>query len=277
MKILFDIGGTKTRVALSSDGASFGTPIKLDTPQEYTTGVDALIRAATELLAGATPTSAAGGIAGPLSEDKGTLVSAPNLPQWIGKPIRDDLARALGVPVTLENDASVVGLGEAHFGAGRGFPIVAYLTVSTGVGGTRIEGGKVSASAFGFEPGHQVLDIDKTVFPMLSADEAEELVSGTATAERFGKKAYEVADPEAWEELARLLGYVLNNVAVFWSPHVIVLGGSMIVGDPAISVERATEWFDKICQVFPKKPLVRKAELSDVGGLYGALVLGTRV
>jgi glucokinase len=50
------------------------------------------------------------------------------------------------------------GLGEAVFGAGKGREIVVYMTISTGVGGARIVGGKIDASAMGFEPGHQIID-----------------------------------------------------------------------------------------------------------------------
>ena len=40
--ILFDIGGTKTRVARSEDLASFDVPVKLETPEKYAEGLRAL-------------------------------------------------------------------------------------------------------------------------------------------------------------------------------------------------------------------------------------------
>jgi predicted NBD/HSP70 family sugar kinase len=273
MYAYFDIGGTKTRVAVSKDGKELlGEPVKFDTPEGFDEGI---MTVASEIrtLAGAQPISAVGGgLAGPMNEDRTMLVNSPNLPGWVGKPFVEALQNELGAgDVFLENDSAIVALGEAHHGAGKGAAIMAYITVSTGVGGARIVDGRIDRSAFGFEPGHQVLDMDKTVFPILGADEAEEFLSGTATAKRFHKKAYEVTDPKVWEELARLLAFMLNNTAVYWSPHRIVLGGSMIVGNPAIPVDRAKYWLDQILHIYPEKPEIVEATLEDMGGIYGAM------
>ena len=63
----------------------------------------------------------------------------------------------------------------------------------------------------------------------------------------------------------------LNNIIVEWSPDVVVLGGSMITGDPSISIEKTENYLKEILKIFPKLPAIRKAELGDFGGLYGAL------
>lgn len=273
MYAYFDIGGTKTRVAVSRDGKQLhGEPVKFDTPRDFEVGVEQVATTLKQLADSELFVAAGGGIAGPLARDKSMLVNSPNLPGWIGKPLCTALMEHLGTErVFLENDSAIVGLGEAHHGAGQGADIVAYITVSTGVGGVRIVDGRIDRSVYGFEPGHQVMDIDKTVFPILGADEAEEILSGTATAQRFHKKAYEVSDPAVWEDLSRLLAYMLNNTIVYWSPARIVLGGSMIVGDPAIPLDRAEYWLDKILRIFPQRPEVVKATLADLGGIYGAM------
>jgi glucokinase len=268
----FDIGGTKTRVAVSRDGKSFGEPVKFDTPQDFEEGIHRISEELRKLSGDQVFLAIGGGIAGPLNHERTTLLMAPHLPQWVGKPIVEALlANVRTHHVYLENDSAIVGLGESHYGAGKGDAIMAYITVSTGVGGVRIVDGHIDRSSIGFEPGHQILDIDKTMFPELHADEAEEIISGTAIAERFHKKAYEVTDPAVWEELAKLLAYLLNNVTVFWSPDSIVLGGSMVVGDPAIPVDRVAYHLDQILTIFPKKPVVKEATLKDLGGLYGAM------
>ena len=283
MYLLFDIGGTKTRLALSSDGETFGEFVKFDTPQDFEEGI-ALIKEEAKKLCGDTKLIAAGGgVASPFNRDKTELVNSPNLPGWSGKPLKESLAEAFGVPVYLENDSAIVALGEAHVGAGKGKEIVVYMTVSTGVGGARIVDGTIDRNRFGFEIGHQIIDIDATLCPECTvnssvdgvsdpANEAEELVSGTATAIRFGKKAYEVTDPNLWEhELPRWLAVVVNNTVVHWSPDVVVLGGSMIVGDPAISVPQTEKYLREIL-IFPELPEIKAAELADIGGLHGALV-----
>jgi len=269
----FDIGGTKTRVALSHDGTAFGDVTKFDTPHSFEEGVHLVASTIRTQASGAALHAVGGGMAGPLDREKTMLVRAPNLPDWAGKPFASALGAELsGVPVFLENDSALVALGEAHYGAGKGDPIMAYITVSTGVGGARIVDGHIDKSAYGFEPGHQTFDLDKTLFPGLTTGEAEEIVSGTATATRFGKPAYEVTDPAVWEELAGLLACMLNNTIVHWSPHSVVLGGSMIVGDPAIPVDRVTYHLARICTIYPELPSIKRAALADRGGIYGAMV-----
>lgn len=154
----------------------------------------------------------------------------------------------------------------------KGYGIVVYITVSTGVGGVRIIDNYIDKRAYGFEPGHQIIDIDNTVCPECKSGELEDLVSGTAMTYRFGVKAYEIKDQNLWdEELPRLLAYGLHNTILHWSPDVVVLGGSMIVGDPAINVEQTNEHLRNISKIFPELPAVKKAELGDFGGIHGAL------
>lgn len=268
----FDIGGTKTRVAVSIDGHSFGDHVKIDTPHDYTEGLHA-IRDAIHSLSGDTPLEAAGGgIAGPVDKEHTMLINSPNLPEWVGKPFVQDMGALLGCPVYIENDSAVVALGEAHYGAGKGDSIMAYITVSTGVGGARIVNGFLDQGAHNYEPGQQIFDLDRTACPECMSPHAEDYLSGTATAHRFNMKAYEVKDPQVWEDLSRWLAIFLNNTIVHWAPHSVVLGGSMIVGDPAIPVDRVEEHLHEICTIYPDKPKIKKAQLEDLGGLFGALV-----
>ena len=66
---------------------------------------------------------------------------------------------ALGVPVAVDNDANVAALGEWRFGAGQGCDSVFYVTVSTGVGGGWVLGGRIWSGADGMagEIGHNVV------------------------------------------------------------------------------------------------------------------------
>lgn len=259
------------RVAGSTDGRTFGEPNVRETPEDYEDGVAAFTELVEETLDGAQPTAFAGGLAGPMSEYKEYLVRAPHLPGWIEKPFKQHLEQQFNVPALLENDSAMVALGEAHAGAGVGYRIVAYITVSTGVGGARIVSGEIDHASVGFEPGHQIIDMDKSILPEASGVRLEQYVSGSSVAARTGQKAYEITDAAFWEELARMLAYGLNNTIVHWSPQVLVLGGSMIVGDPAIPVERVEHHLREILDIFPDIPNIKPAALGDYGGLHGAL------
>ncbi len=272
--ILFDIGGTKTRVALSEDLEHFEEPIKFETPASYREGFEVLVGAIDALTKSRGLTAIAGGIRGPLNHEKTGIVSETKLIDWVGRNIVADLSSRYHVPVTLENDTAIVGLGEAIFGAGKGYDIVAYHTVSTGVGGARFVHGRLDAASIGFEPGHQDLDLDRSILGHRVPHTLENLVSGTALQNRRGVKPYEISqDDGVWDELAGYLSHGLKNTIMYWSPDVIVLGGSMIVGDPRIlreDVERHTK--EALGNFLPCPPIV-DARFRDEGGLYGAMAL----
>ena len=268
----FDIGGTKSRVVISLDGNSFNDPVKFDTPKNYNEGIALVVEKIQELANGEIIAAAGGGIAGPMDTDHTMLISSPNLPDWAGKPLVQDLSTQLKCPIHIRNDSEIVAMGEARYGAGKGDEIMAYITVSTGVGGARIVNEHIDVGIHNFEPGHQIIDFDKSACPECYSVVAQDYLSGTATAHRFHKKAYEVMEPEVWEQLSRWLAFMLNNTIVHWAPDSVVLGGSMIVGDPAIPIDRVREHLDDILVIYPNKPAIKRAKLEDMGGLYGAMV-----
>ena len=281
MYLLFDIGGTKTRIALSHDKTSFSDPVVLETSQDFATGIEAIAEIARELSEGEVIEAAGGGVAGPLNKAKTELINSPHLPDWIRKPLAKELGAALKSPVYLENDTAIVGLGEAVAGAGKGHDIVVYMTVSTGVGGARIVGQKIDQSVFGFEPGHQIIDFDGTACPQCVSHGAKEsgvgvghleaYVSGTATEGRFGVPPNEITDPATWDTIAKWLAVGLNNTIVHWSPDVVVLGGSMVVKKPGIYIEDVRKHLTETLTIFPEHPTLKEAQLADIGGLHGAL------
>lgn len=264
MYLLFDIGGTKMRLALSKDGETFGEPKVVPTPKDFDEAMKVFKEVSNELLGGEKADMAGGGIKGPFNKEKTMVVNSPSLPDWDNKPLKEELEKAVGAPVFIENDTAFVGLGEMQSGAGRGAEIGVYMTVSTGVGGAKYENGVIDENRFGFEPGHQIIDFKNN-------KSLEDLVSGTALEKRTGKKPYEVTDPKIWDELAHTFAYGLYNTILHWSPDVVVLGGPMIVGNPAISVETIKKYLNEINTKFPELPEIKKAELEDFGGLYGAL------
>lgn len=273
--VLFDIGGTKTRVSVSEDLKTFSEPKKFATAPTMKAGVKDIV-AAVRVLTDQPIRGIAGGIRGALNHDKTEMVhdAGGALTGWEEQPLAKTLEKELGAPVQLENDAALVGLGETHFGAGDKEPIVVYLTVSTGVGGAKIEHGLVDEYRYGFEPGHQILDVDHTILGEDEEPTLENLVSGTALERRYGTKPYEIPQSDAvWDQLANYLAHGLRNTILYWSPDVIVLGGSMIVGDPRILLNDIIRHTDAVLEGVVPLPAIVDAELGDVGGLYGAMSL----
>lgn len=265
MYVIFDIGASKMRIASSKNASDILQSKIIPTPERFEDGMAAFKSATTELAAGEKIEATAGGVAGPLDKERSGLLNPPNLPLWANAPIKSELEIICQSPVYLENDTAIVGLGEATAGAGKDKNIVAYVTVSSGVNGARIVNGEIDRSAMGFEIGQQVINFNE------KPGDLESYISGQAFRNRFGKKPYEINDPNIWDEAAQILAFGLNNVVVFWSPDIIILGGAMILGNPAISVERTKQYLNQILKIFSEPPPVEKAALGDVGGLYGGL------
>ncbi|MDO8520756.1 MAG: ROK family protein [bacterium] len=273
MYILFDIGGTNMRIAFSRDGATFGMPKIVPTPKDFDEGMKVFKEQALLLAEGETITALGGGIAGALSRDRSIFLNGPHLQGWNAKPIKKTLEELFSAPAFVENDTAIVGLGEAVAGAGAGHAIVVYMTVSTGVGGTRIVNGKIDVSAIGFEPGHQIFDAGGALHETTVAGRGIDLegyISGTAVTERYGKKPREITDLAFWDEMARLLAYGLNNTIVHWSPDIVVIGGSMM-NTIGIPIDRVRANLKGILHIYPELPLIEHSALGDVGGLHGAL------
>lgn len=274
MFILFDIGGTKTRVASTTDLRSILHVEKFDTPLRYQDGLSVISEAIKRVSSGEIITALAGGIRGPLNHEKTGIVSEKVLIDWVGRSVTGDLSTKFDAPVFLENDTAIVGLGEVVYGAGKGYDIVAYHTVSTGVGGARYIHGKLDEVSVGFEPGHQILDIDRTILGAHVAPTLENMVSGNALEKRRGMKPYEISqDDHVWDELAKNLAYGLKNTIVYWSPDTIVLGGSMIVGNPRILLEDIIRHTEEALDGLVQCPRILDATLKDEGGLYGAMAI----
>ena len=274
MYLLFDIGGTKTRFAVSSDGKKLAGVRIFDTPPKFNEGVTLFKKVAGELMGGRKIRAISGGIGGALY--KGRLINSlkPNLRDWNSKPFKEKVEKEFRVPVFIENDAALGGLGEAIYGAGRGKRIVVYITIGTGVGGVRIVNGRVDENRMGFEPGHQIIDIGGlNCFSCKGQGHLESYISGSSLERRLNKKFYEIKDPKVWEEVARYLAYGLYNTIVFWSPDILILGGSMVIKVKGIPVERVRFHLKKILTIFREIPPVEISALGDLAGLYGAVVL----
>jgi len=272
MYLLFDIGGSKTRLSLTTDLENISEPLIFSTPvrpQDIAPEIQRFLEgeSVTEIK------GAYGGITGIWNRARTELVYSQNMSGWVGEPVVEIIGRTIDAPVRAENDAAVVGLGEVHYGAGQGSDICVYLTVSTGVGGVRLIDQKIDRSLIGFEPGHQIVDRSSIEGEDVYEATLEGRISGTALEQRLGLPPYEIEDPQIWEELAEETAIGVYNAVLHWSPDTVVLGGSMIVGDPAIAVDRIEHYFRSLGSFLPQFPEIKIAELHSIGGIYGALAL----
>ena len=262
MILVFDLGATNTRIALSSDGVHLDKTIIVptDTSSE---GPKTFIEAARSFVGKTKLQHIAGGIAGTIDRKAGILIESPNLPNWTDVHMGSLLEKAFGVGPHLENDVALVGLGEVIANSRRG--ITVYVTVSTGVNGARFVDGKIDRSTYGFEAGRELIPTATGELKSL-----EELISGHALQERYGRLPSTIDDPLVWDAEAGYLALGLYNMMLMWSPKTIILGGSMMRD---INIELVEQKMAQLPKVFPELPELRKAELGSLGGLYGGLEL----
>lgn len=159
-----DIGGTKCALAVGDREGRTQARWQVATADygaDWQGLLEALITRAEE--AGAPRPRAVGvSCGGPLDSARGLILSPPNLPGWDEVPVTEWLARRVGAPAFLQNDANACALAEWRYGAGRGCRSMVFLTFGTGMGAGLILDGRLYAGACDMagEVGHMRLEPD---------------------------------------------------------------------------------------------------------------------
>ncbi|MFK4802334.1 ROK family protein [Streptomyces sp. MPA0124] len=175
----------------------------------------------------AAPTLLGLGVAlpGPLDHVRGVLHRVTGFPEWDGYPLRDALARRLGVPVVVDKDTNAAALGLAIGGGsadgGRGGGSFAYLHLGTGLGAGLVFGGRVhrGARTGAGEFGHQVVQLDGPPCTCGARGCIEALCLGAVAR---GDLA----------EAARVLGAGAANLAGLLDIDLVLLGGRTVAAAP---------------------------------------------
>lgn len=268
MYLVFDIGGTNMRVAVSSDGKTIKKSKIVSTPKDFEQGIQTIKQISGELSAGEKIEKVAGGVAGPLDKENSMLVASPHMGSWVQKPLKHSLETIFNAPVILEHEADLQGLAEAVLGAGQGYKIVGNINIGTGIASTRIVDGKIDRKSQAFEAGHQIIIADGNLCDCGGRGHLEAYISGSGIEKTYGKKGEEITNTEVWDEVARFLAIGLNNIIVLWSPDVVVLGGNVM---KSISIDKVKTDLESILTIFPKIPEIVSSKLGDSAGLLGAL------
>ena len=232
LRIGVDLGGSKIEaVALAPDGRETLRKRVLTPRGDYAGTLAAVTSLVAEI-----------GMPGTVSRLTG-LVKNANSTWLIGRPLKEDLERALARPVRLENDANCFALSEAVDGAGAGARAVFGVILGTGVGGGIVVERQllVGRNAIAGEWGHNPLPVPgpkDLPLPRCYCGRAgciETYLSGpglerehrSLTGEERSAREVALADGEAMhryiERLARSLAGVVNVL----DPDVIVLGGGL--------------------------------------------------
>jgi glucokinase len=261
MELVFDMGGSKTRVALVSEGV-LGPVTRIDTDRSAT-GFAKFLGVLQELVGDGKVRAIAGSMPGHLEGKDGRLTLALNLPEWANLPVRSRLEELFECPVYIMNDVEMGGLGEAHEGAGISKGVMAYFTVSTGVNAARVVDGRVDTSIHPNQIGQQLVGEIEGAPAML-----EMLTGGAALEAKFGKPPSQIRDLAVWKAEHRYLARGVYNTLLHWTPEVVVFGGSMMRD---IDLVRLADELGKL-PTMGRRPRLERAGLGDMAGLHGAVV-----
>ena len=300
-----DLGGTLTRAVRTDLAGGKGDRTELATEAEHggEAVMERIYRAIEAVMGDTKPEEVLGigiGAPGPIGRD-GRIYDPPNLPNWGDLSLSERLQDRFGVPAIAGNDANVAALGEHIFGAGQGVDDLIYVTVSTGIGGGIISGGKLLLGARGYaaEIGHQTLVADGPICGCGQPGHLEALASGPtivrnakarveagaqSTIPDYGEqiRGKSISDAaQAGDELARELfadagfyiGLGLVNLIHLFEPQRILIGGGVSqAGDFLFDPIRAT------VHQHVMSPVYRDVEIEPAGlgadvGLMGAVAL----
>jgi len=188
-----------------------------------------------------------------------------------------DLARA---PVVMDNDANVGAIGEAEYGAGKGYSPLFYMTLSTGIGGGIYEDGRVwrGADSYGGEIGHLTIRPDGPECLCGARGCYERMCCGLWLARDYGKPAKELIEDEAFVSRYVVdLAMGLKAAIMLLNPQRIVIGGGISKAGDRLFVPLRAELRRQITSWSAARIDVVPAALADDSVLYGAAALARQL
>jgi glucokinase len=186
------------------------------------------------------------------------------------------LREIIGVPVLMDNDANAGALGEYLHGAGRGCDPLFYMTLSTGIGGGIVAGGRVlrGADSWAGEIGHINVRPDGPECLCGSNGCLERMCCGLWLERDYGSSAREMMQsPEFVEHYVVDLARGLKAAIMLLNPARIVIGGGISKAGPSLFDPLRRELRKQMPPWSRARIDVVPAELGDDSVLYGALAL----
>jgi glucokinase len=305
LTIGIDVGGTKVLGGVVDETGKVLTTARKDTPRQGGSSLTQTIAdVAKELLQQHSVSSVGVSAAGFVSSDRKTMLATPNIADWNGVDLDNQLTQLIGLPVVIENDANAAAWGEAKFGAGKNQDHMMMLTVGTGIGGGIVVNGALYRGAYGIaaEFGHMRVVPDGHICGCGARGCFEQYASGNAllrhareainaspevarnllsrgdgsVAGLTGQAITEAArdgDPvalAAFNTTGQWLGAGIASLAVLLDPACVVIGGGVIDAGEILlkptreSLERNMPFAGK-----HPYPVIIAAQLGNEAGLVG--------
>jgi glucokinase len=255
LAIGIDFGGTSVKTGVVCGGEIIDLAPPIET-QDFS-GADeisaAIIRTVGDLRMRHEGIRAVGiGVPGVVDFERGVVFDLTNVRGWVNVPLREKLSQALGLPVSVDNDANCMAFAEWKLGAGKGFRHLVCAALGTGVGGGIIANGQmVRGAKFGAgEIGQTSIDYQGRPGHYGNLGALEDYIGNREIA-RDAQAAYAAAGiardiedcsphtlAEAarsgdaialapWEEIGCMLATAMMNACWLLNPEALVIGGGV--------------------------------------------------
>lgn len=297
--ITLDIGGTNIRCALFHAEKDLPISIeKISTTTENESAIERIIQVIEKIWPkDRTVVGIAAAAPGSIDVNQNKVIVAPNIEGWRDIELGDILQKQFGVKILVNNDARLAAIGEWKRGAGRGYDDILYFTISTGLGGGVITGGKVLQGSVGIatEVGHIVLDDNGPLCGCGRKGHLEAFSSGTGIQNFVRQKIQEgyptklkSKDPDtkmiaqaaeegdglakmAFDRAGYYMGIGVSNYLHIFNPSCVIFGGGVSQsGDLIFKPFRESLEKHVLSPNYIKNLKIAMAELGDDAGLIGA-------
>lgn len=289
--MVLDIGGTALKSAVFNSKTNALEEIR-ECPSEGHLGGKHIVELVIKTIHDYTKTADFSTIgistAGQVNLEDGSIIYAnQNVPGYTGIALGSIVQQEFHVPTYVENDVNAAAIGEAYFGAGRNEKNFVCLAYGTGIGGalymngSLYHGSSYSAGEFGAVITHPE---DRHPEEDLFSGCYEKYASTTALV----KKAMEydhaltngrlifsrLDDPKIQEIIGGWIMeivYGLVTITHTMNPSCIILGGG-VLEQPYVLDQLKKKFYEHIMPSF-RHVEIRRAELGNKAGLYGAAML----
>ncbi len=294
-----DLGGTQIRAAVVTETGEIIERVALPTPaKEGPDAVLAQILKATQKLSDSSNQMPIGVASpGPLDTKRGITLGLPTIVGFDHFPFGDRLQETFGRKVHLTHDGMAAAVGEWKFGAAQGYNDFVYVTVSTGIGGGVISGGKIMEGRKGMAAhvGHILIEKDgalcncgrrgcweayasgpafeKRTHALLRASSHSVLNEASTAKEIFAAAAAgDVFATEMVDSEAELLGIGIVNILHAYDPALVVLGGGVSQNFERLKTG-ITQTIQNSAMAAFKDVAIKPAQHIGNSGLLGAAAL----
>jgi len=217
------------------------------------------------------------GFGGPVDFERQRVVLSTHVAGWNDFDLPRHIEKLIGFAPVMDNDANAGALGEALYGAGRGYRPLLYMTLSTGIGGGIITSGDNiyrGADSYAGEIGHMTIRPGGPECLCGSHGCLERMCCGLWLERDHGRPASELlCDPAFVERYVVDLAMGLKAAIMLLNPARIVIGGGIGKAGDRLFVPLRQEMTHQITAWSRARIDVVPAALGDDSVLYGAMAL----